>query len=182
VAAELGPLVRPGNGFARFAIGSAAALGLALVPLLLAASQGEFDFDSAVLEVHARGDEGEPSLLRLAEKFANFLAVNEQLARAKGCVVRITTVLVWTDVAVKKPEFAVLDQAVGVFETDLAGTDRFDLGAGQRDSGFIFFEQEIVVAGVPIGGGIPLAAGGGLAARLFLSIRLGLVGSLPRHV
>ena len=86
------------------------------------------------------------------------------------------------DVTIEKPELAVLDQAIGIFETDFAGTDRLDLRTRQDDSGLVFFEQEIVVSGVPVGSGIPFTTGSWLSARLLLSTGLRLVSGLPRHV
>src|SRR5260221_715628 len=42
-------------------------------------------------------------------------------------------------------------------------------------------KQEVVVTRVPVYGGIFLSGGGGLAARIFLPIGLGLLGSLLGH-
>ena len=170
-----------GDGFAGFFVGGAAALGFALVPLLFAAGDGEFDFHFAAFEVHARGNQRQAALLSLAEQFADFFAVREQFSRAKRGMVRVTAVLVGADVAVQEPELSVLDQAIGVLEIGLAGADGFDLGAGENDSDLEFIEQEIVVPRVPVNGGISLSGGSGLPAGIFLAIRLRLMGSLLRH-
>ena len=45
------------DGGASFLVGFALALGLALVPLLLAGGDGELAFDAAVAEVEPDGDE-----------------------------------------------------------------------------------------------------------------------------
>jgi hypothetical protein len=84
-------------------------------------------------------------------------------------------------VAVEEPEFAVLDEAVGVLEIGLAGSNGLYFGSGENDSGLEFFEQEIVVTRVPVYSGILFSGSGGLAARIFLPIGLGLVGSLLGH-
>src|SRR5208282_6009450 len=100
---------------------------------------------------------------------------------AQGGVIGRVAVVVGAHVAVEEPEFAVFDQAVGVLEIGRASADRFHLGAGEHDSGLEFFEQEIVVAGVPVYSGILFAGSGGLAARILLPIGLGLVSVLLGH-
>src|SRR5271169_2974367 len=89
--------------------------------------------------------------------------------------------VVRTDMAIEEPKFAVLDEPVGVLEVGLAGADRLDLGSGENHSCLEFFEQEVVVAGVPIYGSILLPRGGRLAARILLPIGLGLVAGLLGH-
>src|SRR5579862_3629751 len=64
----LAALVRAGDRFAGFAVGGAAAFGFPLVPKLFAFGQSEFDFYPAILEIKARGDQGEPLLLGLADQ------------------------------------------------------------------------------------------------------------------
>ena len=83
-----------------------------------------------------------PFLLRLADELANFFFVDQQLAGAQRSVVEDVAVVIGADVAVEQPEFAIFKQAIGVFEVGLAGADRFDLGAGQGDAGFKFFQQK----------------------------------------
>ena len=135
---------------------------------MLAFGQGEFNFHSAVLEVHPGGDEGEALLLGLADELANFFFVDQQLAGAQGGMVEDVAVVVGSDVAVEQPEFAILEQPVGVFEVGLSGADRFDLGPGQGDSGLEFLQQEVVMGGDPVDGGIALAGRGRVAAGIFL--------------
>jgi hypothetical protein len=55
------------DGGARFAVGFTAALGFALVPVLLALGDGQFAFDAPIAEVKAGGDERVPLHLRLRE-------------------------------------------------------------------------------------------------------------------
>lgn len=54
-----------GHRGAGFAVGFAAALGFALVPVLLAFCDGQFAFHPAVAEVEPSGDERMPLDLRL---------------------------------------------------------------------------------------------------------------------
>ena len=82
--------------------------------------------------------------------------------RVRG-VIGIAAVFVRADMAVQQPEFVVLHQTVGVLQVGLAGPDRLYLGTGKNHSRLKFFQQEVVVAGVPINGGISFPGGGGLA-------------------
>src|SRR5271165_3299040 len=164
--ARLTSFSRPGDSFSGFFIRSAAAFGFALVPELLAFSQGEFNLHSAVLEVHPRGDQGQALLLGLADELAKFLFVDEQLAGAQRRVVENVAMVVGSDVAVKQPKFAVLQQSVGVFQVGLSGPDRFDFGSGQGNPGLEFLQKEIVVGCDPVDGGIALSGCGGIAARV----------------
>src|SRR3989442_11248259 len=129
ISVSLTPFSSPRNSFARLPIGGFAALGLALVPELLAFGQGKFELYSAVLKIHAGGDEGEPALLRLANQLADFLPVHQQLAGAQRSVVEDVAMLVGADVAVEQPEFAVFDEPIGIFKVGASSPDRFDLGS-----------------------------------------------------
>lgn len=170
-----------GYRFAGFFVGGTAALGLALIPLLLAFGERKFDFNFTALEIDARWNEGESLLLGFANELANFFGMHEKFARANGGMVGITSVLVGADVAVQKPEFVVFDQAISVFKVGFAGTNGFDLGTGEDDACFKFFEQEIVMTGVPIDGRVSFAGGGGLATRILLPVGLGLMSGLLSH-
>jgi hypothetical protein len=84
-------------------------------------------------------------------------------------------------VGVEEPEFAVLDQAVGIFEVGEASADGFGLGSGQNYAAFKFFQQEVVMRSDPINGGVSVAGGCRFASRGFLFAGLGFVGGLARH-
>jgi len=120
-------------------------------------------------------------LLGLADELANFFFVNEEFAGAESGVVGRVAVVIGADVAVEEPEFAILDQSVGVLEIGGAGADGLYLGSGENDASLEFFEQEIVVTRVPVYSGVFFAGSGRLAARVLLPIRLGLVGGLLGH-
>ena len=169
------------DGISGFFVGGAAAFGFAFIPELFAFGQGQFDFYFAILEIHADGDQRQSLLLGFADQLADFFFVHEQLAGAEWSVVVHVTVLVGADVSIEQPEFAVLDQAVRVFEVGEAAADGFGLGPGKNYAALKFFQQEVVVGSDPINSGIALAAGGGLAARRFLQGGLGLVCGLAGH-
>ena len=52
---------------AGFAVGFAAALGFALVPVLFALGDGQFALDPAITKIKAGGDERRPFELRLSD-------------------------------------------------------------------------------------------------------------------
>ena len=56
-----------GDGGSGFAVGFAAALGFALVPVLLAFGDGQFALDPAVAEIESGGDERMSLELRLSD-------------------------------------------------------------------------------------------------------------------
>ncbi len=83
--------------------------------------------------------------------------------------------------AVEQPKLAIFDEAVGVLQIGFACSNGLYLGSGQNDARFEFFEQEVVMTRVPVYGGIFLSRGGGLPARIFLTIWLDLMGRLLGH-
>ena len=72
----------PRHRFARFLIRRPPALGLALIPKLLAFCQRKFNLYSTVLEIHPRGDQRQPLLSRLSNQLANLLPVHQKLPRS----------------------------------------------------------------------------------------------------
>jgi len=89
--------------------------------------------------------------------------VQQQFARAGGVVVCNVSMRIRADMYVEQKRFAILDEAVGVFEVGLTLADGFDLGAAESDAGFEFFEEEVVMAGHAIVRGIPLTGSHGIA-------------------
>ncbi len=176
-----GLLLPASDCFPSFFVGRPSPLGFAFIPELLAFGEGQFNFYFAVLEVHADGDQRQSLLLGFADQLADFFFVHEQLAGAERGVVVNVAVLVGADVGVEQPEFAVLDQTVGVFKVGKAAANRFGLGSGKNYSTLKFFQQEVVMRSDPINGSIALTGGGRLAARGFLGTGLGLVCGLARH-
>jgi len=108
--------------------------------------------------------------------------MNQKLAGAKRGVVGRVAMVVGANVAIQEPEFAVFDQAVGVFEINRSSANRFHFRSGENYSGLEFFEQEVVMARVPVYSGVFLAGGGRLASRIFLPVGLCLVRGLLGHI
>ena len=131
--------------FAGFFVGGLATLGFALVPHLLALGQRYLHFHPAVAEVQTRGDEGQSFLLGLADELIQFAAMNQQLSCAQRFVIEDVAVVIFTNVRVDEPQFAILDQAVSVLQVGAPVADGFDFGAAQSNSGLEFLEQEVIM-------------------------------------
>ena len=63
------------------------------------------------------------------------------------------------DVYIQEKGFAVLDEAVGVLEVRIALADGFDFSAAEGDAGLEALEEEVIVTGAAVLGGIALAGG-----------------------
>src|SRR5947209_17376548 len=96
-------------------------------------------------------------------------------------MVEDVSVLIRANVAVEQPEFAILDQAISVFQVGVAGTNRFHLGTAEYDAGLKFFQQEVVVGSDPINSGISLSGGSRVPPRILFRVRLGGMGGLAGH-
>src|SRR5215467_13752082 len=90
-------------------ISSSAPLRLALIPKLFTFCQCKFNLYFTVPEVHPRRDQRQPLLLRLAHQFPDLLTVHQQLASAQSGIVRITSMLIGTDMTVEQPQLTVFD-------------------------------------------------------------------------
>ena len=89
--------------------------------------------------------------------------MQQQLAGAGLVVVGDVAVGVRSDMKIEQKGFAVLDQAVGVFEVGFALADGFDLRPAQADAGLELLQQEVVMAGRAVVRRVALAAGDGIA-------------------
>ncbi len=137
--AKLAPFTGTCDGLAGFAVCGTAPFGLALlVPKLFAFGEGQLNFYPPILEVQARGNEGEPFLLRLADELAKLFFMDEQFTGTQRSVVEDVAVVVRTNMAVQQPEFSILEQPIRVFEVGASCSYRFDLCPGKGDTGFKF--------------------------------------------
>src|SRR5450432_4247899 len=58
---------------------------------------------------------------------------------------------------IQEERLSVLDEPVGVLEVGLAFADGLDLGAAEGDAGLEAVEEEVVMRGGPVEGGVALA-------------------------
>ncbi len=158
-----------------------ATLGFPFVPLLFPASQSQFDFHPAILEVHAGRDERQALLLRFANQLPNLFLMNQKFASTQRSMVGIASVFVGTDMAVQQPQLIVFNEPVGVFEIGFTAPDRLYFGSSEDYARFKFFQQEVVVSRVPVDSGISFSGRGRLPAWILLRTGARLMGRLPGH-
>ena len=89
--------------------------------------------------------------------------MQEEFARAGFIVVGDVAVGVGPDMQVEQERFAILDEAVGVFEVGLALADRFDFRPAQRHAGLELLKEKVVMPGGAVMRSVALAAGHGVA-------------------
>jgi len=119
--------------------------------LLLAFGQPEFDLGKTPLgEIDAERDEREPLLLRLAEEFNDFLAVEKQFPGAERFVIHDVAVAVGTDVAMVEKDLPVPHAGVTILQVHAPISQGLDLRALEHDARFELFCYEIVVVGLAI--------------------------------
>src|SRR6516162_722919 len=87
----------------RFPLGLTPPDGLAFVVRLLAFREADGDLHAAILQIHPDGHDRHAALRRLADQLADFLAVQQQLAAARGIVIAVAAIAVGTDVDVVDP-------------------------------------------------------------------------------
>src|SRR4051794_39758819 len=124
---------RAHDGLTGFFVSGATFLGLALVPELLALGKRDLALHATMFKVKTCGDERVALLLCLADEFLQLLFVDEKLSRAWRRVIVDIAVLVWPDMRVQKPELAVFDQSIGVFQVCQAVADGFHFGPAEDD-------------------------------------------------
>src|SRR5579862_5545467 len=86
--------------FSGFFVRRSPTLSLPLIPKLFAFSQGEFNFDSSILEIHTSRNQGQAFLLGLADEFPNFLLMHQELAGAQWSMIKDVAMLIGSDVGV----------------------------------------------------------------------------------
>ena len=76
--------------------------------------------------------------------------MHQQPAVANRIVVLAVAVRIMADVSVEQPELAISSQRISVLQINASIASRFDFGADQLYSGFVGFEDVIVVIGLAI--------------------------------
>ena len=127
---------------------------LAFVPLILALTDPDLDFDLAVFPVESQRHDRQPLLLSHGGKSANLALVKEEPPVPQRNMELVTGLLVGADVAVVEPELALVDAGVGLADVDLAGADGLHLGALELDPGLVFVRDMVVASGFAISGDI----------------------------
>src|SRR4029077_16952903 len=105
-----------------------------LVDALLAARQGDLDLDASVLEIEPQRHERQALLGHARGELVDLPAVSEQLAVARGLVIRAIPLRVGLDRAAHEPQLPPALLRERLAQRDLAGAQRLDLGARERDA------------------------------------------------
>src|SRR3546814_16120123 len=83
--------------------------------------------------------------------------MKEKIARALGLMVEAVAVTEFGYVGVDQPDFLLLHLGIAFGDRAFAEAERLHLGAGERDAGFIFVLDGIIVARAPVlGDDLPL--------------------------
>src|ERR1022692_2683450 len=123
---------------------------LVVSPLTL--GHGQLDLDLAVLKVQLQRHQCQATLRCLTGKPVDFLAVQQQLARAPGLVVCPCPLRVLGDVHAMEPQLTVGELAEPVGERGPPGTQRLHLGPGEHKPRLDDVLNVIIVPGSPVTG------------------------------
>jgi ribosomal-protein-alanine N-acetyltransferase len=118
----------------------------ALVDRLLAAREGELDLRAAVLPVHPRRNERQPTLARLSDQRRDLAAVQEQLPVTLWIVIGDVPLVVRGDVRADKPDLASTDVPERLPERRPPLTQGLHLRSSQHEPCLEPLEQLVVVA------------------------------------
>src|ERR1700729_1012288 len=88
---------------------------------------------------------------------------------------------VGTDMRIQQIGFAVFYDAISILEIGLTLTDRLHLGASERDTGFEFVEQKVVMPRRAVDGSIPFAGRDRFSGLGFLRGWIRGLSVLPGH-
>jgi len=166
ISPRIFPLVLRDSG-PGLAVGLAAALGFALVPVLFAFGDSQFALDPPIAEIKPGGDERMSLELRLSHEFAYLLLVQEEFSRPERIVVAEIAVGIRPNMGIQQESLAIFDDSVGVFQVSFAFTDRFHFSPPEGDSALEAVEEEVVMARGTIDGGIAFSGRDRIAGLLF---------------
>ena len=116
-----------------------------LSPFFFPLAEAILNFDPPVFEIHGKGDEGDPFLLRLFAKIGDLSFMQKELPVASLLMVVDVAELVGRDVAADQPHFIFEDLDVRLLQARVVVAERFDLRAGQNDARLQSFEDLVVV-------------------------------------
>ncbi len=133
------------HGFAQLAPRFLFAFALAAVPLFFTACQGQFAFGNTIAKIDAQRNERQAFLLRFANQFLNFLAMQEQPATRERLMIERAAGAVLGNVAIHQPDAGSADFGVSIPEVRFAVAQSFHFGARQRHAGLHLLEQVVVV-------------------------------------
>src|ERR1051326_588916 len=132
------------NGACHFPFGVATPSGLPLVVQLFALAERQRHLRYSVAEVELERNERQPLPFDGSDETTDFLAMEQQLARSLGFVVRITAPFIGRDVHVDEEDLAIANDSVRVSNVGFAVPERFHLSAGENDAGLPRIEDLVI--------------------------------------
>ncbi len=113
---------------------------------LLALAQADLQLDPALFKVDAGRDDRKTAFVDFTGQLEDLGVMEQELAHPRRISgIFPSALLIGADVHVINKDLAVLDPAKGFLETDLAESQRLDLGTGQDQTGLKDIVDKIVV-------------------------------------
>jgi hypothetical protein len=121
---------------------------LALVVFLFTACQGNFQLGiTAFSNENSEGDNGQSLFPDLLFQFSEFPVGEQQFAVSLGEMVVNVAEIIFSDVHPFHKKLTLVEIAIGINETGLAGPDGFDLGSRKLNTRHKFIEYLIIMPG-----------------------------------
>ena len=97
-------------------------------------AKSESNFDEAPFEKHGQRNHGLPVVIGRFDKLRDFTALQKQFAFSLTRVIEDAGLSVFGDIAINKPDFAIIDSSISFFDGDLVVANAFDFAAGKDDA------------------------------------------------
>ena len=107
---------------------------LTFIVLLPPDADAEFDFRVSAGKVNLKRNERCTRRLCGFVQLFEFLLMNEQFSGSTGLMIKLMSLVVFRDVTVYKPQFAVFHSGVGIRYIAMPVSEAFDLASPQDDS------------------------------------------------
>ena len=126
---------------------------MALIGMGFAFAYSDLDFDAAIFPIHSQQWQGAAFDGGFCGKLEDFTLVQKKAPRAFRCVIEpISGGLPGLDITAVEKNLMTFDAGEGIGNIDFSGTDRFDLGAFEFQSSFVFVENMEIPTGLAVGG------------------------------
>ena len=123
---------------------------LAFVPVGFAFADADLDFDSMILPVEAKGDEGQAFYGAGFEKLSDLGFMKQQLARPFRFVLLVAGAFVRLNIGVVKKYLLIFNPRERVAEIGESGSNGLHFGTGQTDAGLYLFQDLKIMKCSPI--------------------------------
>ena len=123
---------------------------LALIVLLFGTTEGDFQLNQAILEIHLQGNNGAASTLDGPFPFLDFPLVEKEFPRPVGIVVGICHKGIFRDMGMMEDRDALVDAHVGIVYLGHSVADGLDLGSTQDNAGLDCIIDKVIPASAGI--------------------------------